>query len=127
MGSKIRNNTNQRQVSRLHRKTRIKKKINLQKGTIARLTVYRSNKFIYAQIIDDLKTITLAQANTQEEAFKSLASKKNIEAAKALGKLIGQRALETKVERVLFDRNGYDYHGRIKALAEGAREAGLKF
>jgi large subunit ribosomal protein L18 len=96
-------------------------------GSISRLVVYRSNKFIYAQIIDDLKGSTLVQANTQEDGFKSLGSKKNLEAAKMLGSLIGQRAVEKKVERVLFDRNGYEYHGRIKALAEGAREAGLKF
>ena len=96
-------------------------------GTISRLVVYRSNQFIYAQIIDDLKGNTLAEANTREESFKSLGSKKNIEAAKKLGSLIGQRAIEKKVEIVLFDRNGYEYHGRIKALAESAREAGLKF
>lgn len=126
MASVIRPKTNPRQVTRLHKKSRIKKKIDLHKGSIARLVVYRSNKFIYAQVVDDLKATTLAQANTQEEAFKS-GPKKNLEAAKALGKLIGERAKAQKVERVLFDRNGYDYHGRIKALADGAREAGLKF
>ena len=126
MASKIRPNTNPRQAIRLHKKSRIKKKIDRHKGSIARLVVYRSNKFLYAQIVDDLKAATLAQANTQEETFKS-GPKKNLEAAKALGKLIGQRALAQKVDRVLFDRNGYDYHGRVKALADGAREAGLKF
>lgn len=126
MASLIRPKTNPRQVTRLNKKSRIKKKIDRHKGSIARLVVYRSNKFIYAQVIDDLKAATLAQANTQEDSFKS-GPKKNIEAAKALGKLIGERALAQKVERVLFDRNGYDYHGRIKALADGAREAGLKF
>jgi large subunit ribosomal protein L18 len=126
MGAKIRNNTNPRQLTRLHKKSRIKKKIDRHKGSIARLVVYRSNKFIYAQIVDDLKANTLVQANTQEKAFGS-PSKKNLEAAKALGKLLGQRALENKIERVLFDRNGYAYHGRVKALADGAREAGLKF
>jgi len=127
MASLIRSNTNPRQVIRLNKKLRIKKKIALQKGLIARLVVFRSNKFMYAQIVDDLKSITVAQANTQEDPFKQHGSRKNMEAAKALGKLIGERALQNKVDRVLFDRNGYDYHGRIKALADGAREAGLKF
>lgn len=127
MSSKIRTNTNPRQIIRLRKKERIRKKIVQHMGSISRLVVYRSNKFIYAQIIDDLKGNTLAQANTREESFNSLSSKKNLEAAKKLGSLIGQRAIEKKVERVLFDRNGYEYHGRVKALAEGAREAGLKF
>ena len=128
MGAKIRNNTSPRQVTRLHKKSRIKKKIDLHKGEIARLVVYRSNKYIYAQVIDDLASKTLVQANTLEKSFTgSAGSKKNLEAAKALGKLLGQRALESKIERVLFDRNGYAYHGRVKALADGAREAGLKF
>ena len=127
MATKIRNKTNPRQVIRIHKKSRIKKKIALHKGSIARLVVYRSNRFLYAQVVDDLKANTLAQANTQEESFKQLESRKNVDAAKALGKLVGQRALENKVERVLFDRNGYDYHGRVKAIADGAREAGLKF
>ena len=127
MATKIRPQTSLRQSTRLHKKSRIRKKIVLHKGEIARLVVYRSNKFLYAQIVDDLKSHTVIQANTQEAPFKQLKSTKNLEAAKALGKLIGQRALEKKVERILFDRNGYDYHGRIKAVADGAREVGLKF
>jgi len=127
MANKVRTNTNPRQVTRLGRKERIRKKIARHKGEIARLVVYRSNSFLYAQVVDDLKSQTLTQASTKEESFKNLSSKKNSEAAKALGALIGKRAMEKKVERVLFDRNGYDYHGRIKALADGAREAGLKF
>lgn len=127
MSTKIRTNTNPRQIIRIRKKERIRKKIVRHMGSISRLVVYRSNKFIYAQIIDNLKGSTLVQANTQEDNFKSLGSKKNLEAAKMLGSLIGQRAVEKKVDRVLFDRNGYEYHGRIKALAESAREAGLKF
>ncbi len=127
MSSKIRTNTNPRQIIRIRKKERIRKKIIKHMGSISRLVVYRSNKFIYAQIIDDLKGSTLVQANTAEDTFGSLKSKKNIEAAKKLGSLIGQRAVEKKVEKVLFDRNGYAYHGRVKALAEGAREAGLNF
>lgn len=127
MSQKIRNNTNPRQVIRKLKKTRIRKKIVRQKGLIARLVIYRSNKFIYAQVVDDLKGHTLAQANTLEKEFTSLKSKKNLEAATALGKVVGQRAKQAKVERILFDRNGYNYHGRIKAVADGAREAGLTF
>ena len=99
----------------------------MHKGSIARLVVYRSNKYLYAQIIDDLKAHTLVQANSQEKDFPAKGSKKNMEAAKSLGKLLGTRAVQNKIERVLFDRNGFDYHGRIKAIADGAREAGLKF
>lgn len=124
---KIRTNTNPRQAIRLRKKTRIRKKIVLHKGEIARLVVYRSNQFIYAQIIDDLKSVTIAQANTKEKDFAGKGSTKNMEAAKTLGKLIGTRAIAQKIERVLFDRNGYDYHGRVKAVADGAREAGLNF
>lgn len=127
MSAVIRSNTNSRQATRLRKKTRIKKKIDLQKGLIARLIVFRSNKYLYAQVVDDLKSHTLAQANTLEKEFEKYSSRKNLESAKALGTLIGKRAIENKVERVLFDRNGYDYHGRVKALADGAREAGLKF
>lgn len=126
MAHVIRSNTNPRQAIRLRKKTRIRKKIVLHKGEVARLVVYRSNKFLYAQVIDDLKGHTLAQANTREKGFNSK-STKNVEAAKLLGKMIGERAKAQKVERVLFDRNGYDYHGKIKAVAEGAREAGLNF
>ncbi len=127
MAKLIRPHTNQRQVIRFRKKSRITKKLSSQKGLIARLVVYRSNKFMYAQIIDDLKAHTLVQASTMEKAFPGKGVKKNLESAKELGKLIGKRALESKVDRVVFDRNGYNYHGRIKAVADGAREAGLNF
>jgi large subunit ribosomal protein L18 len=127
MLAKIRSNTSSRQAIRINKKIRIRKKIAQNRNNVARLVIYRSNQFLYAQVIDDGKSLTMAQANTKEEAFKSLKSRKNLEAATQLGKLIGQRAKEKKVENVLFDRNGYDYHGRVKAIAEGAREAGLKF
>jgi large subunit ribosomal protein L18 len=127
MSTRIRKATNPRQVIRLRRKSRIRKKILLHLGEVARLVVYRSNKYLYAQLIDDAKGVTLAQANTKEAGFTKLSSKKNVDAARELGKLIGERAKAVKVERVLFDRNGYDYHGRVKAVAEGAREAGLRF
>ena len=127
MSSQIRKTTNPRQVIRLRRKGRIRRKILLHLGEVARLVVYRSNKYLYAQLIDDAKGVTLAQANTKEESFAKLTSKKNVSAGRELGKLIGERAKAAKVERVLFDRNGYDYHGRVKAVADGAREAGLRF
>jgi large subunit ribosomal protein L18 len=127
MITRVRTNTSPRQANRLRKKTRIRKKIQMHKGSIARLVVYRSNKYLYAQVVDDLKGSTLAQANTQEKEFEKLKSQKNIEAAKSLGTLIGKRAKEQNIERVLFDRNGYDYHGRIKAIADSAREVGLHF
>ena len=97
-------------------------------GTSARprLAVYRSNKHISAQIIDDEKQITLVSASTFENGNK-LAVGSNIEAAKAVGATIAKRALEAGITEVVFDRGGFLFHGRVKALAEAAREAGLKF
>jgi large subunit ribosomal protein L18 len=93
-----------------------------------RLAVFRSNKHIYAQIIDDSKGTTLITASTLDgDAKKDLKQGGNIAAAKAVGKLVAERAKAKGIEAVLFDRGGYLYHGRIKALAEAAREAGLKF
>jgi large subunit ribosomal protein L18 len=127
MAQKIRKATNPRQVIRLQKKVRIKKKIALHKGEIPRMVVYRSNSFLYVQVVDDAKAITIAQANTREESFAKKTSKKNLEVAKSLGELVAKRALEKNITKILFDRNGYDYHGRVKAIAEGAREAGLIF
>ena len=93
-----------------------------------RLAIFRSNKHIYAQIIDDSKGTTLIAASTLDaDAKKDLKSGGNIAAAKAVGKLVAQRAKQKGIDAVLFDRGGYLYHGRVKALAEAAREAGLKF
>ena len=93
-----------------------------------RLAVFRSNKHIYAQIIDDSKGTTLIAASTRDaDAKKDLKQGGNIAAAKAVGKLVAQRAKAKGIDAVLFDRGGYLYHGRVKALAEAAREAGLKF
>ncbi|MCY4192571.1 MAG: 50S ribosomal protein L18 [Rhodospirillaceae bacterium] len=93
-----------------------------------RLSVFRSERHIYAQVIDDLTGKTKASASTVEEGFKStVKSGANIEAAQTIGKLVAERALKAKVETVVFDRGGYVYHGRVKALADAAREAGLKF
>ena len=94
----------------------------------ARLTVFRSSKHIYAQVIDDIKGQTLAAASSLEKDMRgSLKTGANVDAAKAVGKLIARRAAENGVKDVVFDRGGYLYHGRIKALADAAREGGLKF
>lgn len=93
-----------------------------------RLNVFRSNSHIYAQIIDDINGHTLAQASTLDNELKAqLDSTHNKEAAKLVGSLVGKRALDKGINEVVFDRGGYIYHGRIKELADGAREAGLKF
>ncbi len=90
-----------------------------------RLNVFRSNANIYAQIIDDVNGVTLVSASTLEKDFEGAAG--NCEAAKKVGQLIGERAKAKGIEEVVFDRGGYVYHGRVAALAEGARESGLKF
>ena len=91
-----------------------------------RLNVYRSSKHIYAQVIDDTAGTTLVAANTSEKIF-TLKSSGSVAAAKLIGAEIAKRAREKGIEKVAFDRGGYMYHGRVKALAEAAREAGLKF
>jgi len=95
-------------------------------STRPRLNVYRSNKNIYAQLIDDLSGVTLASASTLEKEL-SLESTSNVEAAQKVGELIAKRAVEKGYTSVVFDRGGYLYHGRIKALADAARENGLEF
>ena len=112
---------------RVIRHARVRKKIS---GTpdMPRLCDYRSNANIYAQIIDDTKGVTLVQASTMDASVKGTFDEANkTAAAKAIGKLIGERAVAAGVEKVVFDRSGYLYTGRVASLAEGAREAGLKF
>ena len=92
----------------------------------ARLSVHRSSKHIYAQVIDDQKGATVAAASSIEKDMRSKTGA-NVDAAKAVGKLVAQRAIEKGVKTVVFDRGGYLYHGRIKALADAAREGGLQF
>ncbi len=92
-----------------------------------RLSVHRTNQHIYAQVIDDVKGATLAAASTLDPDLKSDASSANIDAASKVGKLIAERAKAAGVESVVFDRGGFLYHGRVKALAEAAREGGLSF
>ena len=92
-----------------------------------RLSVHRSSKHIYAQVIDDAAGLTLASASTLEADLKGKGGTNNSTAAAAVGKLVAERAKAKGVEIVVFDRGGYIYHGRVKALADAAREAGLKF
>ena len=102
---------------------RIRKSIS---GTAAkpRLSVFRSNKEIYAQLIDDVNGLTLLSASSRE---KEIGKGTNVEIAAAVGKLVAEKALKAGIDTITFDRGGYLYHGRIKSLAEGARAAGLKF
>ena len=112
---------------RVIRHARVRKKIS---GTpeMPRLCVYRSNKYIYAQVIDDTKGITLVQASSLEPALKGQLDEVDKSGeAKLVGKLVAERAKQAGVEKVVFDRGGYVYTGRVAALAAGAREAGLEF
>jgi len=114
----------EKQTKRLRRRKKIRAKVS---GTDQRprLCVFRSSKHIYAQLINDEKGKVVVSANDKE--IKKTAGKKKTEIAKEIGKLIAQKAIEKKVGKAVFDRGGYLYHGRIKAVAEGAREGGLKF
>ena len=105
--------------------SRIRKRVT-GTATRPRLAVFRSLNHIYAQVIDDEKGATLCAASSAEKGA-SLSAGGNIEAAKAIGKLIADRAKEKGIEKVVFDRGGYLYHGRVKSLAEAAREGGLQF
>ena len=110
------------------RKARIRRGLSLNAGGRPRLSVFRSSEQIYAQVIDDSKGVTLAAASTLEKALRDeLKTGANVEAAKKIGALIAERAKAAGVSQVVFDRGGYLYHGRVKALAEGAREGGLDF
>jgi len=116
-----------KEQTRARRKMSIRKKVN---GTNERprLSVFRSAKHIYAQVIDDVAHQTLATASTVDESLKtSLAGLKKSEKAKKIGAAIAERCKAKGIEAVVFDRNGFIYHGRVQALADAAREAGLKF
>ena len=107
------------------RKARIRKKLKRTSSDKMRLSVFRSAKHIYAQIIDDSSGITLASASTLEKSSSGLGS--NISSASKVGSEIAKKAIDAGIKEVFFDRGSYKYHGRVKALAENAREAGLKF
>lgn len=116
----------QRNVIRQRVHKRIRTKMS---GTAERprLNVYRSLNHIYTQVIDDANGVTIASASTIAKKGETAATGGNVEAAKTVGKLIAERAIAKGVKKVVFDRGGYLYHGRIKALADAAREAGLEF
>ena len=114
-------------LSKLERRQRIKNRIRKSvSGTAAkpRLSVFRSNKEIYAQLVDDVAGVTLVSASSRD---KEVTTGSKLETAASVGKVIAEKAAKAGVETISFDRNGYLYHGRIKVLAEAAREAGLKF
>jgi large subunit ribosomal protein L18 len=110
------------------RKARVRAQVRKAANGRPRLSVFRSSKQIYAQIIDDLNGVTLVAASTVEKDLRGkLKTGADVAAAKEIGKLVAERALKAGVTSVVFDRGQYIYHGRVKALAEGAREAGLDF
>ncbi|AVR44138.1 50S ribosomal protein L18 [Christiangramia fulva] len=116
-------------VSKQDRRNKIRKRIRKGiAGTVSRprLSVFRSNKEIYAQIIDDVEGKTLASASSRDKGIASEASNKQ-EQAQLVGKAIAEKAKKAGIDTISFDRGGYLYHGRVKSLAEGAREGGLKF
>ncbi|MDR4479517.1 MAG: 50S ribosomal protein L18 [Nitrospira sp.] len=120
-------NTQEKNRKLARRKQRVRKSV-IGTSDRPRLNVFRSRSHIYAQIIDDLRGHTIAAASTLDEALrKSVKSTGSIEGAKAVGKLIAERAKSAKVSMVVFDRGGRQYHGRVKALADASREGGLQF
>jgi large subunit ribosomal protein L18 len=119
--------SNPRETARLKRKVRIRKKMT---GTEERprMSVFRSDKHIYAQIVDDVKGTTLVAASTLSPEYKEQEKPKGkVESAKRVGEIIARKALEKGISKVVFDRNGFIYHGRVQALADAARGAGLDF
>ena len=119
---KLKNKTAAKATKRLKNKARIRKKVG-GSAERPRLTVFRSGKHIYAQIIDDVNGKTLAAASSLSSKLKS----SNVEASKTIGQEIAKKALSQNIKSVVFDRSGYVFHGRVKAIADGAREAGLNF
>jgi len=112
----------------LRRKARNRNQLSKVANGRPRLTVHRSSKHIYAQIIDDVRGVTLASASTLDKDLKGkVKSGADCNAAVSVGKLVAERAKKSGVDTVVFDRGGFIYHGRVKALADAAREAGLKF
>lgn len=129
--SREENNMKQPIIGKIRRANKIRNKIKLV-GDRLRLTVFRSNKYIYAQIIDDKTGKTLVAAieselKTKDQKTQASSANCKTDKARELGKLIAEKALKTKITKVVFDKGPYLYHGRVKALAEGAREGGLEF
>ena len=112
----------------MRRTAKVRRNVRRAAGNRARLSVFRSSKHIYAQVIDDAHGLTVASASSLEKDMRgSLKTGANIEAAKAVGKRLADRAAAKGIKEVVFDRGGYLYHGRVKALADAAREGGLSF
>jgi large subunit ribosomal protein L18 len=117
-------------LTKLEKRTRIKMRIRKKiRGTAEtpRLAVYRSNKQIYVQVVDDLNKVTLLSASSKEKEVSEKSGIKKTDQAKLVGKLLASKCKEKGIEKVVFDRSGYKYHGRVKSLADAAREGGLKF
>lgn len=118
---------NQKVAKRLRRKIHIRKRVH-GSAEMPRLTMFRSARHMYAQIIDDVSGRTLVSASTLDKSLRDeIKSLKKAERAKKVGELVAERALEAGIKKVVFDRNGFLYHGRVKALADGAREKGMQF
>lgn len=111
----------QKNIQRARRRKRIRAKIS-GTGTVPRISVFKSNKYIYAQLVDDIKGVTLAEASSQGAKGKTMRDR-----AKEAGKNLAAKALSKKISKAVFDRGGFLYRGSIKSLADGAREGGLKF
>jgi large subunit ribosomal protein L18 len=111
---------------RIRRQNRVRYKIS-KVSTLNRLSVFMSNCHVYAQLIDDAQGITLAQAGTVQKDFAKIKNKATIAAAREVGLAIGKLAIEKGVSKIVFDKGSYAYHGKVKALADAAREAGLQF
>jgi len=117
-------------LTKLERRSRIRMRIRKKISGTAdkpRLAVFRSNKQIYVQVVDDLKRVTLLSASSKEKEFAGKAGMKKTDQAKLVGKVLAERCKEKGISNVVFDRSGYKYHGRVKSLADSARESGLKF
>ena len=115
-------------ITNARRKQRVRLSLRRSGGGRPRLSVFRSSKHIYAQVIDDAKGVTVASASSLEKTLREGAKTgADVDAAKAVGKLVAERAVKNGVKEVVFDRGGYLYHGRVKALGDAAREAGLSF
>ena len=118
--------TNPAYVARQRRHSRVRKNLS-GTGERPRLNVFRSLNHIYAQVIDDVQGVTLVAASSLDASVKEVPETGKVKQASLVGKLVAERALDAGIGQVVFDRGGYKYHGRLKALAEAAREAGLKF
>jgi large subunit ribosomal protein L18 len=121
---------NKMALTKLERRNRIKMRIRKKlHGTaeLPRIAVYRSNKQIYVQVVDDLNRVTLLSVSSKEKDIAANTAIKKTEQAKLVGKLLASKCKEKGIEKVVFDRSGYKYHGRVKSLADAAREGGLKF